>query len=500
VAAPLFPHIPAFRRTGTHLGGAALAFVGILTPVVVLAARGGSSTWLAQTLTMATIAGVGIGAMALPDNETTWTSRAWMVVACFVAAAVLVNLAFAWIDLDAWVWRAPAYIPPNAPIGSDFRLGGYNAARAFSTASSGWPPLTVILFLPTRWMSANTAYVVDAVMLISANIASVVVATMLAMGPKGASVFRGPGSARSAIARLAPLMIVWLFASYGFLLSMNRGNIDAFCGLLAVIGLASIMRRPHDVWTPAVLLALATNIKVYPAALFLLLIWRFRWRSILPIVVTNTALAFVAGPQNLARFLRDMHTSIATGSSWVGNSSAQSFSAWIDWLHPWYLVHVRPEVWLAIPVTIFLFTAARLWRRRDAGATMLMTCALFPLMFSLPSVSHDYKTVLLTIPFVLMFGYLLRSRDGRMVERWWMLLVLAVALFFCARAPGNLPVWTPTQIWVWPALLMNKYLPVLLLQLVVAWMAWRLPALDDVRLATADVQAPEAEPVGAASA
>ena len=57
-----------------------------------------------------------------------------------------------------------------------------------------------------------------------------------------------------------------------------------------------------------------------------------------------------------------------------------------------------------------------------------------------------------------------------------MLLALAVAMFFIGRAPGQLIDYAPPlQRFVWPALLMNKYLPILLLQVMIAWMAWRLP-------------------------
>lgn len=502
-AAPMpVKHLVAFlatKRTATHITGALLFVVGILSPALLLTLRGASSLWLAQAWTMATIAAVGIAAMALPENQATWTSRAWAVLAWSIAAVVLANLAFAWVDLDAWVFRAPSYLPAMQPIGNDFRLGGYGAAQAFSTENSGWPPLTVILFLPYLCMTAGTGYVVHTLVLVLANITTIAVATVLAMGPRDSTALRESDSPRSAVARLAPLIAVWLFASYGFVSSIDRGSIDALAGLFAVIGLASLMRRPHDVWAPAILFALAANTKVYPAVLLLLLIWRFRWRSLLPIVLSNAILALIAGPENLVHYMHNMTGAIAVGGEWVGNSSAKSFSAWIDYVNPWYLPHVPSVVLLAIPAVVFLFTAARLWRRRDAEATMLMACSLFPLMFFVPTVSHDYKTVLLTTPLMFMIGYLFRSTNASTLERWWILLLLAVALFFCARAPGNLPSWTPTQMFIWPALLMNKYLPVLLLQMITAWMAWRLPAPDGTPCACIGAESPQLPQTGAAA-
>ena len=59
--------------------------------------------------------------------------RAVTVVMWLAAALVLANAVVAWVDLDAWMWRAPAYFPPINPIGADFRNGAYEGARTFSS-------------------------------------------------------------------------------------------------------------------------------------------------------------------------------------------------------------------------------------------------------------------------------------------------------------------------------------------------------------------------------
>ena len=229
-------------------------------------------------------------------------------------------------------------------------------------------------------------------------------------------------------------------------------------------------------WTPTILFSLATNLKIYPAILLLLLIWRFRWRSVLPIVAVNVLLALIAGPGNLVGFFRNSSSMIENGASLVGNESAKSFSWWIDQIHPWYMPHVPTAALLAVPAVVFVVPAVLLWRRRDHISTVLMACATFPVMCLVPSVSHDYKTVILAAPLVLLFAVLMGTMRTRSAEPWWMLLALAVAMFFIGRAPGQLIDYAPPlQRFVWPALLMNKYLPILLLQVVIAWMAWRLP-------------------------
>ena len=276
---------------------------------------------------------------------------------------------------------------------------------------------------------------------------------------------------------MAPLFAVWLSVSFGFLLSVERGNFDAFVAFFALLGLWSLVKRPAGVWLPAIAFSVAAEIKVYPALLLLLVIWRFRWKSALPLIVCNVVLALSAGPQNLANSFPSMTRGMAQGADWVGNSSAKSFSTWVDWLDPRYVPHLPVALLIAIPVVLFVFTAWGLWRRHDHAATALMLCGMAPVMCVVPSISHDYKVVLFAGPAVLLAGLLMRHIGRGSAEPWWMLLTLTLALFFIARAPGQLVDYSVNvQGFVWPAVLMNKYLPILLFQIVIAWMTWRLPA------------------------
>lgn len=471
-----FARLIESHRTPTHVAGVLLLAVGVLGALTLLAARGASSVWLAQAWTLAVVALVGLAALSLPGDGQSRTERAVLVVTWAVAALVLANTVVAWVDLDAWVWRAPSYFPFTQPIGTDFRGGAYQAAQTFSTATSGWPPLPVVLFQPYLLLAPDTAYVAHLLVMIAMDLGAIGLAVLL-----GRSIVpQADGDTterwRRAVGRLGPILAVWLFVSFGFVLSVERGSIDAFVAFFAMAGLASLVRRPHDVWTSTILFSLAANLKIYPAMLLLLVIWRFRWRSVLPIVVVNVLLALIAGPGNLVGFFRNSSSMIQNGASWVGNESAKSFSWWIDQIHPWYMPHVPTAALLAVPAVVFVVTAVLLWRRRDHVSTVLMACATFPVMCLVPSVSHDYKTVILAAPLVLLFAVLMGTMRTRSAEPWWMLLALAVAMFFIGRAPGHLIDYAPPlQRFVWPALLMNKYLPILLLQVVIAWMAWRLP-------------------------
>ena len=465
----------------THVAGAVMLAVGTTGVVALLVAQGPSSAWLARSWTLALVALLGFWALTMPAEGSRRMHRAVTVVMWLAAALVLANVAIAWVDLDAWVWRAPSYFPFTTPIGTDFRNGAYAGARTFSTGTNGWPPLTLVLYQPYRLFDENTAYAIHILVMIALDLAAMGLAVAVARTPAVTGEGRGEGlrdeDLYRCVGQLGPALAVWLFASFGFLLSVERGSIDGLVAFLAMAGLLSLVRRPHDSWTPTILFALAANVKIYPAILLGLVIWRFRWKSVLPIVVSTVVLALIAGPGNLWTFVTYLRTAVSTGTgSWVGNASAQSFAWWIDLIRPWYLPHLPVALLLAVPIALFLLTVGLLWRRRDGDATVLMACATFPPMCLLPTISHDYKTVILAGPILLLLAILLASMRTRSAEPWWMLLALTATLFFVARAPGQMVGYEqPAQAFVWPLLVTNKYVPILALQCVIVWMTWRLP-------------------------
>lgn len=462
--------------TPTRITAVTIFLVGLVGAVLVVATRGFTAASQAQLVTLAALILVGAGAFAAPGSGDSGDARTLQLILWMVAALVFANVALAWIDLDRWAWRAPMYFPFTEPIGADFRIGGYVPAEQFSNAATVWPPFTIVLSTPYLLLEPNTAYVVHVCILVALNIAALAIAVAVLHSRDGDDLpLCGPAGVQVGL--LAPAFSVWLFVSYGFLLSVERGNFDAFVAFFAMLGLWSMVRRPSGVWLATIAFSVAAEIKVYPALLLLLVIWRFRWKSILPLLACNAVLALSAGPRNLVNYFHSMTRATNMESAWVGNSSAKSFSTWVDWLDPRYLPHLPVALLIAIPVVLFVFTAWRLWRRHDHAGTALMLCGMVPVMCAVPSISHDYKVVLFGGPAVLLVGLLMRHIGRGSAEPWWMLLALTLALFFVARAPGQLVDYTVNvQRFVWPAVLMNKYPPILLFQIVVAWMAWRLPA------------------------
>jgi hypothetical protein len=459
----------------SRIAAAIIVLAGVIGAIAVAAAHGFSATTQAQLVTFAALILLGAGAFFAPSSTDSGGARAVQVILWMVAALAVANIALAWVDLDGWTWRAPAYFPFTQPIGTDFRNGGYAAAQHFSNATSGWPPLTVILFAPYLLLGPDAAYAVHVCALIAASVAALGLAVSVARS-KDAEDVAMCGEGDVHLGQLAPGLAVWLFVSHGFLLSVERGSFDAFVAVLAMLGLWAMVKRPSGVWLPTIAFSVAAELKVYPALLLLLVIWRFRWRSVVPLVVCNVVLALSAGPQNLLNFYRNMTLMTAQGADWVGNSSAKSFSAWVDWLDPGYLPHLPVVLLIVAPVALLLVAAWRLWRRHDHAATVLMLCAMVPIMCLIPSISHDYKVVLFAAPAALLVGLLMRHVGRGSAEPWWMLLTLCLALFFIARVPGQLVDYTANvHRFVWPAVLMNKYPAILLFEIVTVWMAWRLP-------------------------
>jgi hypothetical protein len=473
---------PGFLAKPSTVVGLGLLGIGLVSGCLILGSKGITAQSVAVLWTVALVALAGLTTLGLPSNVNQRAGYALLVAAASIACLAIINLLWPWIDWTSWMWRAPSFFPPENPIGGDFRAGAYVAAKAFSNTTSGWPPFTIVLGLPFTLLSENAAVAVQMTILVVMNLATAFATGKLVESVLLDSSVPEPTDARRTAAIAGAVGALWVLLSYGFLFSVERANFDVYAALLMVLGLLTLRKSPRP-WLPTLLISLAANIKVYPALLLLLVVRRYRWRSVAPIVAINAGLAIVAGPRNLTRFvhvtvLGDAHGIAST--PWFGNQSAWSFSRWVDALHPWYLPHVPQGLLLAVPIVILLISLAKLWSRRDATSTLLLFCCMVPVMCLVPSISHDYKTVVLGPPLIVMIGLLApRLRSGSL-GAWFAFLLLLVAGFFIGRAPGIVTNYTrPDVSFVWPQLLVNKYPAILLLEVVSCWAAWLVPAPTD---------------------
>jgi len=118
---------------------------------------------------------------------------------------------------------------------------------------------------------------------------------------------------------------LWLTTSYGFMFEIERGQLDLYPLFFALLAVWLLLRRPQgSPWWPSLALALAVSIKAYPGLLAVVLLWRYRRRAVVPLLVTNLALLLSAGPANVRRFIV-RRAGLGTNTfprGWVNNSAA----------------------------------------------------------------------------------------------------------------------------------------------------------------------------------
>jgi hypothetical protein len=333
--------------------------------------------------------------------------KAFLLVAALAGA--IGNLAIPVLALGSRAWGN--MIPLERPFGIDFRTGLYDPAVAFSTAKSAWPPLNLIVGWPFTLVSQDAGYYIQVVLLVVLALAAVVLSVNL--GRRAIAASGGEGRTMIMVSAL------WLLTSYGFLFELERGNVDLYALLFSLLAVWSLLRLPRSVWVPAVLLALAVNLKLYPAILLILIFWRHRWRAVLPVVVSNAALMLIAGPGNAWTFIENNLRMQSDPSLWLGNHSAESFAFCLHQTFPWVPTSMK-YVFLAVPVALWLATAVVLIRRgwSQRGAVLLAASSV-PLMNVVPAVSHDYKLVLLVFPLAVLGALLAQPGNSRLASPAW---------------------------------------------------------------------------------
>jgi hypothetical protein len=169
--------------------------------------------------------------------------------------------------------------------------------------------------------------------------------------------------------------------------------------------------------------------------LVVVLLWRYRWRALTPLLVTNLALLLSAGPGNLREFFvaRARMESSTSPRSWLNDSSwalahtLNVLSSWPGWLWLPFLAS-SALVWIATLIVVM----RRGWSARGA---ILVSAACIPVMCTFPSVSIDYRLVLLVFPLsVLAVVTAAMRRNGGPL---WALLFMAVGFEFFLLARSS---------------------------------------------------------------
>jgi hypothetical protein len=399
---------------------------------------------LAVVGTVTALAASGVG-------RTSLNAVLWLVVV--VASGVAWNFLVYWFRFGNATWGL--LLPLAKPTGIDFRDGLYDPAAAFTTAHSGWPPLTLLLGRPFTLLSFTAGYYVQVAILVALAVAAAILSAKLAMN--AAVEPDEPGQGRRIDAtQLALVFGLWLVTSYGFMYEVERGNIDLYALLFSLLAIWLMLRLPRSAWWPTIALAVAINLKLYPGVLLVILFWRYRWRAVVPVVVVNVLLLLIAGPGNIRNTVSAL-TGIQSSARalWWGNHSAAAMARVLHimtaWAPSWIYVPL-----LLVPLALWLATMFLLVRRGWSDrAAVLAAAACVPVMGVVPAISHDYKLVWYVFPLAVLAAVVttLRRRGG---VPWTLLFgLLALAMMFLGRSSlVNVP-----------SLMGSKYVLIVLVQM-----------------------------------
>jgi hypothetical protein len=443
--------------------GSAVAALALIATAFVLVRGGGYFVVVPRLAFVAPLAVIGaVTTLAvLRVGRTSVNAVAWLGV--IVLAGVAWNFLVYSFKFGSAVWGV--LIVLAHPTGLDFRDGLYGPAQAFTTARSGWPPLTLILGRPFTWMSFSTAYTIQVCILVALALAAVFLSARLAIkaavrpGAAGVAKAAAPDAAGhrggAGTPLLALVMGAWLLTSYGFMYEVERGNIDLYALVFSLLSVWFMIRSARSPWLPAALLAVAIGLKLYPAVLLVVLVWRYRWRALLPIAVTTVVVLLVAGPANLRHSLDTLTVLQANvHAEWWGQDSATAMAhvlrAHTSWAPAW--------IWyplIIVPLGLWAATMTALLRRgwSDRGA-VLAAAACVPLMAIVPAVSNDYKLVICVFPLAVL-AVVVTTMERRPPVVWAVLFgALSFTMIFLARS----------TIVVAPSLQASKYTLLVVLQ------------------------------------
>lgn len=376
-------------------------------------------------------------------------------------------------------WGQAYLFPWMTPVGADFRDGVYHPGTLLSrgedpySAPALWyPPFSVLAFLPYQLFDPGRAYSIQVFLQALLNLACVWTAVRItgSLVPNRAPSEGSPEALSPRLPALGLGLAFLAISSYGFHFSVERGNFDIYTMALSLAGLGLLLHSPRRLWLQVICFSAAAHLKVYPAVLLILPIWKHGRKSLVPIFAVNVALLFCLGPVPALHFIERLAGISATTASWVGNHSAASFGQMVNGFLGARELPPMPEVvFLAPPVLIWLGSLAILLRRGYSGhGAVWLFAASVPLMNLVPATSHDYKLVLLAVPLSMLLVALLEEyvRSGRRLSLAQLALACFLLVFLSVSYVGL------------PSVVGNKYPFILGVQALVLWALVTTPSFQ----------------------
>jgi hypothetical protein len=362
---------------------------------------------------------------------------------------ILLNSLLPLINLKLGVIELPYLLPAITPSGADFRKGLYYPAEAvlsgenlYRARAYNYPPFAAVFFLPFQLFPVQTAYYILVILLFLFNVGSIFLSLQIAE-----SVF--PKNHRNGSFERGGLFyaVFWgvsalTLSTYGFIFSVERGNIDIIPFFFSLLALWVLIKKPGWLWPQVLLIAMATHLKIYPAVLFVLLLWKHGWKSLLPIFLVNILLLFSSGFANGITFIGVIIRYSSSPYIAVFNHSAASFSSIVNsnLINPTGLT-IPPILFVLVPVSIWAVGVYVLWKRKYSPMNAVLLFLLsVPLMNLIPSTSHDYKLVILSSAVAICVYFLCLGFAGAGKWRYMLLMAALIAImYFITRSYTMLP-------------------------------------------------------------
>lgn len=367
-----------------------------------------------------------------------------IIIFVLISLSLFLNDLISFINLKQLVWEPPTIVPVLKPVGDDFRVGWYRPAisilRGQNPYLSGddYPPLVTVMALPfAATLPETPAYLVQVAILVILNLATLYLSVKISIE----TFLKGALSTEMLVVStsLFFLVLIMHFSSYGFLFSIERGNCDAYAIFFSVLGLWLLVMMPDKMLLQILCISIATHIKIYPAVLFLLIFWKHRWKFLLPTIGINTAFALILGIDNFKLFIQSLFAYSNELYAWVGNHSSLSFLFYLRTylgnqstnlpLAAYFIIFLTPiAIWIA---SILLLIRGGYSETKAVWGLMISV----PLMNVLPTISHDYKLIILTVPLIM--ALLILSKNyifERSLISLGLIIAILVTFIFITRS------------------------------------------------------------------
>jgi len=371
------------------------------------------------------------------------SQRLYRTLFTLVIGVVLIsflNNIYSMIHIHNQTFESFKYFVYFSPVGVDFRTGIYRPPKTFLQGGGiyhNYPPFTSMFFTPLQLLNENQAYIIIVFLLFFTNILSLALPGRMIKD----HLLNRLGLETNAT-RLVSLILIAAFcwftlSGYPFIFSVERGNYDAIAILFAIASIYLLLKKPEAIWGQVILLSIATHLKLYPAALFIALLFFHRKKVIIPTLVVNTLMLFSLGLNNGFKYISILIAYTLDPALGTYNHSGYGYSQVLLEAFPGLINNIG--LWRIgltfIPILLWGVTCYLIVKHLENGMRYgYLLMATIPLMCVVPTVSHDYKLVILSPVLLMLFSLILFkiTRQAKLAD-YLQLLILFIFMYLIGR-------------------------------------------------------------------